>query len=81
MPEGSDLAGKAGIANAKMAYVEFESISYGNAFKGLAEAGAPTHHDRFPDLVHGWLNMAGAIPAASRAFDETARLLRDALHG
>lgn len=54
----------------------------GDAYaRRLAEAGVPTHHDRFPDLVHGWLNMAGAIPAASRAFDETARLLRDALHG
>lgn len=40
LPEGSDLAGKAGIANAKMAYVEFESIFYGSRFRELAEAGA-----------------------------------------
>jgi transaldolase len=40
LPDGSDLAGKAGVANAKMAYVDFEEIFGGATFKELAEAGA-----------------------------------------
>jgi len=40
LPDGSDLAGKAGVANAKMAYADFQEIFDGATFKELADAGA-----------------------------------------
>jgi len=40
LPDGSELSGKAGVANAKMAYADFEHLFYGDRFKELAAAGA-----------------------------------------
>jgi transaldolase/glucose-6-phosphate isomerase len=39
-PEAVALLGKAGIANAKLAYAEFQGLFEGEAFAGLALAGA-----------------------------------------
>ena len=45
----------------------------------LAAAGVPTTHVEASSLVHGFLNIAGAVPAARRALDELGSALGRAL--
>jgi len=44
----------------------------------LSAAGVPTTYLRFPDLVHGFVNMIGVSPVAHAALTDIARALRAA---
>ena len=62
LPEGSDLRGRAAIANAKLAYERFEELFSGERWEGLAEAGArvqrplwastSTKNPAYPDTLY-----------------------------
>ncbi len=45
----------------------------------LREAGVPVTSTRFSSLIHGFINMAGVIPAAREALSQLAQHLRDGL--
>lgn len=67
-----------GVAPACVLTAGFDPLrDEGRAYAArLAEAGVPVEDACFPDLVHGFMNLAGVIPAARRAFDHAARALR-----
>lgn len=70
-----------GLAPAYVATAGYDPLrDEGRAYAArLAEAGVPTQEHCFPDLVHGYLNLAGAIPAARAALDHAAAALRAGL--
>ncbi|MCA9697328.1 MAG: alpha/beta hydrolase, partial [Myxococcales bacterium] len=45
----------------------------------LREAGVPVELHCHPGLVHGYLCMGGAIPAARRAIEDLADAIRERL--
>lgn len=53
----------------------------GEAYAGkLKAAGVPSQARRYPELIHGFINMAGPIRAARRALDEIVAELKVAIH-
>ena len=50
-----------------------EGVAYANKLKS---AGIKTDLFVFEDLVHIFINVAGFVPAARRAFDEAVRQLK-----
>lgn len=54
-----------------------EGLAYGNK---LREAGIKTQIHCFSELIHTYMNIAGYIPAARKAFEETARILKVEIH-
>ncbi len=53
----------------------------GDEYAGrLRSAGVPVHHARHPSLVHGFIGLVDAIPAAADALRSAAEALRAALH-
>jgi acetyl esterase len=47
----------------------------------LREAGVAVSYTEYPGMVHGFMSMAGVIPAARRAIDEAGAALGRALRG
>jgi acetyl esterase len=45
----------------------------------LAESGVKTVHREFDSLIHGFVGMRGAVPAAARAMDDMVAGLRHEL--
>lgn len=70
----------AGLAPAVVATAGFDPLrDDGEVYaQRLAAAGVPVAHHAFPSLVHGFANMDGAVPAASRAVDALAEACRTA---
>lgn len=50
-----------------------EGVAYG---RKLRAAGVETHVTVYEGLVHPFINVAGCVPAAARAFEDAAALLR-----
>ncbi len=70
----------AGVAPACVLTAGFDPlVDEGRAYAAkLKAAGVEVEDTMFEGLVHGFLNLAGAIPAADRAFDHAAGALRAA---
>jgi acetyl esterase len=75
------LADLHGVAPAIVVTAGFDVLrDEGRAYAArLREAGVPVDERREPDLVHGFLGLAGPVNAARRAFDGLAASLRAAL--
>lgn len=70
-----------GTAPAIVATAGFDPlVDEGDAWaERLREAGTPVRHRRYPNLIHGFLSLAGAVDAARVAVDELCRDLVEML--
>jgi len=56
--------------------------SEGSAYAAaLSAAGVPVEHIHEPDMIHGYIRMAGVISRARKSWDDCARFLRRELQG
>lgn len=55
-----------------------EGIAY---VEKMRAAGVAVEHKHYPGMIHGYLNMSGAIDGAKAAIADAADALRRALHG
>ncbi len=57
-------------------------MSEGTAYAAvLGSAGVPVEHIHEPDMIHGYIRMAGVISRARKSWDDCARFLRRELQG
>jgi acetyl esterase len=62
---------------------EFDPLaSEGSAYAAaLSAAGVSVEHIHEPDMIHGYIRMAGVISRAPKSWDDCARFLRRELEG
>ncbi|WP_193609713.1 alpha/beta hydrolase fold domain-containing protein [Nocardioides lijunqiniae] len=83
-PRVSPLLGEvAGVAKALVATAEFDPLrDEGEAYAAaLDAAGVPVATVRYDGLVHGFIDMVPASPAAAAAVEDLVRRTRTLLHG
>jgi acetyl esterase len=68
----------AGLAPALVITCELDPLaSEGSAYAAaLGAAGVPVEHIHEPDMIHGYIRMAGKIGRARKSWDDCARFLR-----
>jgi acetyl esterase len=79
----SPLMGElAGVAKAVVATAEFDPLrDEGEAYAaGLEAAGVPVDRVRYDGLVHGFIDMVAASPAAAAAVEDLVQRVRVLLH-
>lgn len=84
-PDASPLLGEvpAGLARACVVTAGFDPLrDEGEAYaRKLADAGVPVELRRFPDQIHGFINVVGAGRTARLATSEIAERLAAGLGG
>ncbi len=82
-PMASPLLGDVeGVCPAAVIVVGFdplrdEGLAYGDKLK---VAGVKTQIHCFSELIHPYMNFAGYVPAANKAFEKTAGILKGEIH-